>query len=144
MPLIKTFQQAKKLAASPSKLIEAIWKELTAHETRLTTVESNYNTFNESMDQIEEQMSNLILGTLSEMIETVSVNVSTGNMNGSSAADSRLINGKIIGFLPVGNMDQLIDNLNLNADGSVTVTLAENATTQNQFKISVIKTNMGF
>lgn len=74
-----------------------------------------------------------------DRFKIVFVNVSTGNANGSSAADPDLVDGEIIGWLPVGNWDQLIDNVDLGDDGKVTVTLAANATAQNQFKVSVLK-----
>jgi len=71
--------------------------------------------------------------------KTVSVTVATGATSGSSAADSDLVNGEIFGFMPAGNQDQFVDNVVLNADGSVTVTLAAAATADNVFKIVVLK-----
>ena len=76
---------------------------------------------------------------LEDRLKIVAVNVSTGNANGSSAADATLVDGTIIGYFPVGNQDQITDNVELGSDGKVTVTLAANATAQNQFKVAVLK-----
>lgn len=71
--------------------------------------------------------------------KVVAVTVSAGNTAGSSSADSELVNGQIIGIYPTGNQDQLIDNVVLNANGSVTVTLAAAATGNNTFNVIVLK-----
>jgi hypothetical protein len=69
----------------------------------------------------------------------VAVNVSTGNGNGSSAADSTLVGGTPVSCIPTGNQDQLVDNVEVLEDGKVKVTLAVNATAQNTFNVLVQK-----
>jgi len=71
--------------------------------------------------------------------KVVEVTVAAGNTSGSSAADSDLVDGEIFGVYPTGNQDQFIDNVQLNADGSVTITLAAAATDDNTFKVLVVK-----
>jgi len=71
--------------------------------------------------------------------KVVSVTVAAAATTGSSAADSELVNGEIIGIISAGNQDQFVDNVSLGADGSVTVTLAAAATANNVFKIVVLK-----
>ncbi|RLC70278.1 MAG: hypothetical protein DRI26_07465 [Chloroflexi bacterium] len=72
-------------------------------------------------------------------IKVVSVTVAAGATSGSSAADSELAGGQILGIFPTGNQDQHIANVVLNADGSVTVTLAAAATADNTFNVIVAK-----
>lgn len=69
----------------------------------------------------------------------VAVTVALGAATGSSAADAALVGGEILGIYPTGNQDQLVDNVVLNGDGSVTVTLAANATADNTFKVVTLK-----
>ena len=71
--------------------------------------------------------------------KVVSVTVVAGATSGSSAADSELVGGEILGFYPAGNQDQFVDNVVLNADGSITVTLAAAATADNIFNVVVLK-----
>lgn len=71
--------------------------------------------------------------------KAVAVTVSAGNTSGSSSTDSTLVGGEIIGIYPTGNQDQLVDDVALNTDGSVTVTLAAAATNNNTFKVVVLK-----
>ena len=71
--------------------------------------------------------------------KSVSVTVAAGDTSGSSSADSDLVDGEILGYYPTGNQDQLVDSVVLNADGSVTITLASAATADNTFKVVVIK-----
>ena len=71
--------------------------------------------------------------------KVVTVTVATGATSGSSAADSELIGGEILGFYPAGNQDQFVTNVVLNPDGSVTVTLAAAATADNVFNVVVLK-----
>ena len=71
--------------------------------------------------------------------KVVTVTVAAGATSGSSAADSELVGGEIIGFYPAGNQDQHVDNVVLNDDGSVTVTLAAAASDDNVFKVVVLK-----
>ncbi len=74
-------------------------------------------------------------------IKQVAITVATGGGNavGSSAADPDLVGGKIVGVVFDTNNDQLVDDVTLNADGSVTVTLAAAATADNKFKVAVQK-----
>jgi hypothetical protein len=71
--------------------------------------------------------------------KVVSITVAAGATTGSSAADSELVGGQILGYYPTGNQDQFVDNITLNADGSVTVTLAAAATAANTFNVIVLK-----
>jgi len=71
--------------------------------------------------------------------KAVDVDVAAGATSGSSAADPDLVGGEILGIYPDGNQDQLVDSVVLNADGSVTVTLAAAATAVNSFKVVVAK-----
>jgi hypothetical protein len=70
--------------------------------------------------------------------KAVTVNVNAAATTGSSAADPTLVGGTTIGWRSAGNQDQLIDNIVLNADGSITVTLAAAATAQNNFVVTVV------
>ena len=76
---------------------------------------------------------------IEDRLKVVAVNVSATNTNGSSAADDTLVGAEPIGFIPVGNMDQLVDKVEVGTDGKVTVTLATAATAQNLFKVTVLK-----
>lgn len=78
-------------------------------------------------------------GYLSSQVKTVSVNVAATATSGSSSADSGLVGGTILGIYSVGNQDQFVDNVVLNSDGSITVTLGAAATAQNNFKVTVLK-----
>jgi len=71
--------------------------------------------------------------------KVVSVTVPAAATSGSSAADTELEGGEILGIYPAGNQDQFVDNVALAADGSVTVTLAAAATADNIFKVVVLK-----
>ena len=70
---------------------------------------------------------------------SVAITVAAATTSGSSAADSTLVGGEIVGIYPTGNQDQFVDNVVLNADGSITVTLAAAATAANTFKVFVLK-----
>jgi len=70
--------------------------------------------------------------------KTVAVTVAAGATSGSSAADADLEGGAIVGYYPTGNQDQLVDSIVLNADGSVTITLAAAATADNTFNVVVL------
>ncbi|MGB9979382.1 hypothetical protein [Methanobacterium sp.] len=89
--------------------------------------------------QLNERLTVVESSDIESRLKIVAVNVSATNTNGSSAADETLVDGEIIGYLPVGNMDQLIDNIEVLEDGKVKVTLAAAATEQNLFKVSVLK-----
>ena len=71
--------------------------------------------------------------------KSVAVTVASGATSGSSAADSTLVGGEIVGVYPTGNQDQFIDNVVLNADGSITITLAAAASADNTFNVVVLK-----
>jgi len=70
-------------------------------------------------------------------IKTVAVSVAAAATSGSSSADADLVGGTILGYYPTGNQDQLVDNITLNADGSITITLAAAATAENTFNVVV-------
>jgi len=71
--------------------------------------------------------------------KVVAVTVAAAATSGSSAADTELVGGEIVGIYPTGNQDQLVDNVVVGADGSVTVTLAAAATADNTFNVVVLK-----
>lgn len=70
---------------------------------------------------------------------SVTINVSATATTGSSAANPALVGGTIIGYRQAGNQDQHIDNMVLNGDGSITITLAAAATAQNNFVVLAVK-----
>jgi hypothetical protein len=71
--------------------------------------------------------------------KVVAVTVAAAATSGSSAADTELVGGEILGYYSTGNQDQLVDSVVLNADGSVTVTLAAAATADNTFNVIVAR-----
>lgn len=71
--------------------------------------------------------------------KAVDVTVAGGDTTGSSAADSELVGGVILGIYPTGNQDQFVDNVVLNADGSISVTLGAAATADNTFKVVALR-----
>lgn len=72
--------------------------------------------------------------------KSVAVTVNAAATEGSSAADADLVGGEIFGGpCPTGNQDQFVDNVVLNVDGSITVTLAAAATANNTFKVVVLR-----
>jgi len=73
--------------------------------------------------------------------KTVTVTVAAAASSGSSAADNDLKGGEIVGIYPASNQDQFVDNVVLNADGSITITLAAAATANNVFKVVVLRAN---
>ena len=74
---------------------------------------------------------------LREGITDVTVVVATGAGSGVGVANPRLTGGQILGYYPAGNQDQFVDSIVLNANGSVTVTLAANATADNTYTVVV-------
>lgn len=74
----------------------------------------------------------------------VAVTVSAAAASGSSSADAELEGGTIIGIVPVGNQDQFIDNVTIAANGAVTVTLAANATANNDFEVAVWRASTSY
>jgi hypothetical protein len=80
-----------------------------------------------------------VVGKAKLAYKTVAVTVAATATSGSSAADPELVGGEIIGCYSTGNQDQLVDSVVLNADGSVTVTLAAAATADNTFNVVVAK-----
>jgi len=71
--------------------------------------------------------------------KVVAVTVVVAATSGSSAADSELVGGQILGYYSTGNQDQLVDNVSLGLDGSITITLAAAATANNTFNVVVAK-----
>ena len=71
--------------------------------------------------------------------KVVAITVAAAATSGSSAADSDLVNGEIIGIYPTGNQDQFVDDVSLDGTGSVTVTLAAAATAANTFNVVVLR-----
>jgi hypothetical protein len=79
------------------------------------------------------------LTAVEDKFKLVAVNISTGNGNGSSAADTTLVGGTPVSCIATGNNDQIVDNVEVLSDGKVKVTLAANATAQNTFNVLVQK-----
>ena len=69
--------------------------------------------------------------------KNVAVTVSAAAGSGSSANDTDLIGGTIMGIVPTGNQDQFVDDVTIDANGAVTVTLAANATANNTYNVTV-------
>lgn len=74
----------------------------------------------------------------------VAVTVSAASASGSSSADAELEGGSIMGVVPAGNQDQFIDNATIAANGAVTVTLAANATANNDFEVTVWRASTSY
>lgn len=74
---------------------------------------------------------------LNNFVDAVAITINVGSSTGSSAANKFLVGGTIIACVPTGNNDQFVDNIVLNSDGSVTVTLAANATATNSFSVKL-------
>lgn len=70
---------------------------------------------------------------------SVTVTVNATASTGSSAANPALVGGTILGFHPAGNQDVFVDNVVLNGDGSVTVTLGAAAVANNVFRVVVLR-----
>ena len=67
--------------------------------------------------------------------ESVTVTVSAGQPSGTGTATSGAV---IVGYRPAGNVDQLVDSIAISGT-TVTVTLAANATAQNDFVVLLLK-----
>lgn len=74
---------------------------------------------------------------LNNFVDVVAITVNAGAASGSSAANKYLVGGTIVGYQPTGNQDQFVDNIVINANGSITLTLAANAVAVNSFAIMV-------
>lgn len=136
MSLLKTVREVINICRNPVQLTKYTWAELTALDARIDNVEEG------TVAEGSIGTSEIAAGAATKTkigYKVVIVNVSTGNANGSSSADPDLVGGEIIGIISSGNQDQLLDNVVLNGDGSVTATLADNATAQNNFKVTVLK-----
>lgn len=72
-------------------------------------------------------------------ITSVGVTVAAGATSGASAADVSLVNGQILGIYSNGNQDQFVNNVVVNANGSITVTLRAAATANNVFRVVVLR-----
>ena len=68
--------------------------------------------------------------------EQISITISAGQSSGTGTATSGSI---IIGWRPAGNVDQFVDNISLSGT-TITITLAANATADNQFVVILLKT----
>lgn len=74
-------------------------------------------------------------------IKAVAVTVNAASATVTTAADPDIAGGLLLGCYPSTNQDQFIDNIVLNANGSITMTLAANATANNVFTCRVMKPN---
>lgn len=68
-------------------------------------------------------------------LTTVAVNVAASAATGTATV---VAGSTIISIYPVGNQDQFVDNVAISGT-TLTVTLAANATAQNQFKVVVLE-----
>ncbi len=68
-------------------------------------------------------------------IEQLSVTVSSGSSTGNVTITSGSI---VIGFRPTGNNDQFVDNIAISGT-TLTITLANNATLDNTFEVTLLK-----
>lgn len=66
-------------------------------------------------------------------------NVGIGTAAVTSTIDANSVGGVILGYYVAGNQDQYVDNVVLNANGSVTVTLAANAVAINNIRVVVAR-----
>ena len=71
--------------------------------------------------------------------QTVDITVTAGSASGSSPADAALVGAEILGYYSTGNQDQLVDDITLAADGSITITLAAAATADNTFRVVCLR-----
>lgn len=98
--------------------------------------------FNLRSNQVRTR--HLIDGTVTAgklAVVATTVTVALGAATGSSAADPSIAGGFLIACTPAGNQDQFLDNAVLNADGSITLTLAANAVAINTFRCASLKPN---
>lgn len=75
--------------------------------------------------------------SFNEAVMVVPVSVSAGDSTGSNGSP-QLVGAVPMGIVPFGNQDQFVDNVEVEEDGTVRVTLAAPATAQNQFAVSVL------
>lgn len=81
---------------------------------------------------------NMIRTEINGLITVVSVNVASGSNTGSSAANSNIKGGVIIGCNPTSNADSVQSIVLNNTTGAITVTLKANATAADSFTVSVL------
>lgn len=74
---------------------------------------------------------------LNNFVDVVAITVNAGAATGSSAANKYLVGGTIVGYQPTGNQDQFVDNIVVNTNGSITLTLAANATAVNSYNVII-------
>jgi hypothetical protein len=81
--------------------------------------------------------------TTSDMLQMkqVSITVAMGAATGSSAADPDLVDGIILGVYPVSGNDQVMADVTVNANGSVTINTAAVETAATVFYVNVIAPN---
>lgn len=84
-----------------------------------------------------------ISGTLLGSIASVSITVTAGTATTTSAANSALVGGSIIGYFPTATLtpDKFVESIVLNANGSITITLSGNTTNTVSFSVTVGKTS---
>ena len=68
--------------------------------------------------------------------EQVNVTVSSGNPSGTASVTSGSI---VLGYYSTGNQDQFVDNVSISGT-TLTITLAANATANNTFTVTLLKT----
>lgn len=78
-----------------------------------------------------------ITNAINSIIKVVNITVGAGTSSASSSADNELVGGTVLGYIATSNQDQFVDSIVLNVNGSVTITLAANATANNVFAVSV-------
>ena len=100
----------------------------------------------ETLQDLDERIGDGGVPGSTQIIMSIPVNVSAGDGTGASAPvneieglegiDSAQINP--IGIVPLSNQDQFVDNVEVEVDTKIRVTLAANATAQNQFLVGIV------
>ncbi|MFJ6416479.1 hypothetical protein [Paeniglutamicibacter sp. NPDC091659] len=81
------------------------------------------------------KIKNMVGAVAPTNLKTVTVTVAAAALIGTATVKA---GAHILGILPAGNQDQFVDNV-LEADGTITVTLAAAATAENTFNVTVLE-----
>lgn len=68
---------------------------------------------------------------------SIPVTVLAGNVAATTPANPELVGGRLMGIWPT-TQDQMLESVELHADGSITVTLAAAATADNVFTVTAL------
>lgn len=85
----------------------------------------------------EDDLVTCLLVSGTSKYKIVAITVAAAATSGASANDADLVGGQITGIVPSGNQDQFVDNVAIDGNGAVTVTLAAAATADNTFNVTV-------